>query len=237
MEEKSYLECEKRWVYVLLILVAGFYGGYTLAVRGGVFCNGQTGNLALLAVSLGCGNWRRALYYLIPISAYMAGIVVSETIPRHVRGAHLRWDTVLTLVEIVMVAVMGFIPATWPHQICQVAINFVCAMQYNTFRQAEGLSMATTFCVNHMRVVGVALSRIALRKTDKYPTAVWELKSHGLMIGSFLLGAALAGAGSLLLGVRTIWLALIPLAVLAWDLIRADLVTQKEMLGVPPRGH
>ena len=57
---KQYLECEKLWVFAMLIFVAGFYGAYTLTVRGGVFCNAQTGNMALFGVALGsgnCSNW------------------------------------------------------------------------------------------------------------------------------------------------------------------------------------
>ena len=30
-------------------------------------------------------------------------------------------------------------------------------MQYNTFRQAHGIPMATTFCTNHIRQAGVSL--------------------------------------------------------------------------------
>ena len=67
-QEKRYLECEKLWVYAMLIFVAGFYGGYTLSVRGGVFCNAQTGNIALFGMALGTGNWRKALYNQIPMS-------------------------------------------------------------------------------------------------------------------------------------------------------------------------
>ena len=36
-EQKKYLECEKLWVYAVLILTAGFYGAYTMQLRGGVF--------------------------------------------------------------------------------------------------------------------------------------------------------------------------------------------------------
>ena len=50
------LACERKWVYLLLMLTAGFYGGYTYTVRGGVFCNAQTGNLVLLAMALGPGG-------------------------------------------------------------------------------------------------------------------------------------------------------------------------------------
>ena len=221
-QEKRYPEYEKRWIFALLIFVAGFYGAYTLSVRGGVFCNGQTGNLALMGVALGNGNWGKAVYYLIPIGSYFLGIAVSEIIPRQIRCFHLRWDTLLTMIEMLLVAMMGFIPATAPHQICQVTINFICAMQYNTFRRAEGLSMATTFCVNHIRVVGISISRLLLRR-DTNGDAAQKLRAHGVMLGCFMLGAVTAGALCQFFSVHAIWFALIPLAVLAVDLLVADL--------------
>ena len=215
-------EHEKRWVFLLLIFVAGFYGGYTLCVRGGVFCNGQTGNLALLGMALGSGNWMKAIYYLIPISSYMLGIMVAEVIPRQLRWYRLRWDTLLTLIEIVLVVIIGFIPASAPHQICQVTINFICAMQYNTFRRSEGVAMATTFCVNHMRMVGAAVSKMLTRKERK-PEYNEQFRTHGGMLVSFVLGATISAALCVLFSVYAIWFVLIPLAVLAIDLLRADM--------------
>ena len=233
---KQYLECEKLWVFAMLIFVAGFYGAYTLTVRGGVFCNAQTGNMALFGVALGSGNWRKALYYLIPISGYLLGSMVAEAIPRHVRRFRLRWDTLLTLIEIVVVAVLGFIPATAPHQICQVAINFICAMQYNTFRQAEGIGSATTFCTNHTRMLGSNLVRIIFRRKE-YPDAVEKVKSHGVMLLCFVLGAVVSAFLCGNFGVRAIWFALIPLIILFAELLRADLTREKDKLTVAPRGH
>ena len=222
LKTKQIPEHEKRWVFILLIFVAGFYGGYTLSVRGGVFCNGQTGNLALFGMALGSGNLMKAIYYLIPISSYMLGIMVSEIIPRQLRWYRLRWDTLLTLIEIVLVIIMGFIPATAPHQICQVTINFICAMQYNTFRRSEGIAMATTFCVNHMRMVGTALSRLLTRKNQDVEQ--WEqVKAHGAMLGSFILGAVVSAALCCLFSVYAIWFVLIPLVILAADLLRVDM--------------
>ncbi len=235
-KDKQYLECEKLWVFVFLIFVAGFYGAYTLGVRGGVFCNAQTGNMALFAVALGRGNWSRAVYYLIPMSGYLLGTMVSEAIPKHVRRFRMRWDTLLVLIEIVAVAVMGFVPATAPHQICQVIINFISAMQYNTFRQAEGIGMATTFCTNHMRMFGSNLVR-ALFHREKYPDSVKKVKGHGVMMISFTLGAVAAAFLSRFFSVHVIWFALIPLIVLFVGLLKADLTTEKDMLKVAPRGH
>ena len=233
----EYLECEKRWVFLVLIFVAGFYGGYTLSVRGGVFCNAQTANMALFAVALGNGRWSQAAYYLIPMSAYLLGTIVSEAVPKPLRRTHLmRWDTLLTLIEIIAVIVVGFIPRSAPDQICQVIINFICAMQYNTFRQAEGISMATTFCTNHIRMFGSNLTK-ALRRDQKSPDAAEKAFAHGIMLLAFIVGVLAAALLCRVLDTYAIWLALVPLAVLFVDLFHADLTTEKDKLEVTPHGH
>lgn len=233
-EEKKYLECEKLWVFALLIFVAGMYGAYTLSVRGGVFCNAQTGNMALFGVALGSGNWKKALYYLIPMSGYLLGSMVAEGLPRHVRRFRLRWDTLLMLIEILAVALVGFVPAGAPHQISQVIINFICAMQYNTFRQAEGIGSATTFCTNHTRMFGSNLVRVLFRKEKQ---AAEKVRSHGVMLLSFVAGAVISSFFCGLIGVHAIWVALIPLAVLFGHLLKTDLTEEKDLLSVIPRGH
>lgn len=233
----EYLECEKRWVFLLLIFIAGYYGGYTLSVRGGVFCNAQTANMALFAVAMGNGNWAKAAYYLIPMSAYLLGTIVSEAVPKPLRRTHLmRWDTFLTLVEIVVVAVVGFIPRSVPDQVCQVVINFICAMQYNTFRQAEGISMATTFCTNHIRMFGSNLTRM-LRRDPNHPDAPEKTLAHGLMLLCFLLGVLSAALLCRVLDTYAIWGALIPLGILFVDLFHADLTTERDKLEITPHGH
>lgn len=237
MKYTGYLECEKRWIFRLLMFVGGFYGGYALTVRGGVFANAQTANIALFAVNLGIGNLEKAAYYLIPMSAYLAGVVASEWIPKPLRRFGLmRWDTMLTLLEIVIVTVLGFIPATAPHQISQVIISFICAMQYNTFRQAEGIPMATVFCTDHLRQFASSLTKWA-RGDDNARDMGRKAIAHGLMIICFALGAFSAAVLSRILGVKTIWCALLPLLILFSDLLRADTTKEKKLLEMTPRGH
>ena len=60
-EEEAFLECEKRWVFGVLMLVGGFFGGFTYTIRGGVFCNAQTANVVLFAIELARRNWSSAL--------------------------------------------------------------------------------------------------------------------------------------------------------------------------------
>lgn len=233
----EYLECEKRWIFLVLIFVAGFYGGYTLSVRGGAFCNAQTANMALFAVAIGQGNWAKAGYYLIPMSAYLLGTIVSEAVPKPLRKTHLmRWDTFLTMIEIVVVIIVGLIPRSAPDQICQIIINFICAMQYNTFRQAEGISMATTFCTNHIRMFGANLTRV-IRRDKRHPDAPQKVFAHGMMLLCFLAGVLAAALLCRVLDVYAIWVTLIPLAVLFVDLLHADLTTERDKLEITPHGH
>ena len=123
------LACERKWVYLLLMLTAGFYGGYTYTVRGGVFCNAQTGNLVLLAMALGRGECVGALYYLPPLFAYLAGTMPSEAVATPIKRLGLvRWDTLLVHIEATAVSVLDFLPEIARHQLTQFTLNFLCSM-------------------------------------------------------------------------------------------------------------
>ena len=161
---------------------------YTFTLRGGVFCNAQTANVVLMAIALGQGRWGEGAYYLIPISAYLAGAFLSEILPSPVRRlGFLRWDTYLVAFECLALFAVGFIPLSWPHHLVQVLVNFIASMQYNTFRQAEGIPMATTFCTNQLRQVGIGFAK-AVRKGDRegLRRALFFLG----MLGCFFLGGA-----------------------------------------------
>lgn len=67
------------------MFIGGFYGAYTYTVRGGVFCNAQTANFVLMSIALGNAQFLAAAYYLIPMSAYFLGSVISEAVPNRIR--------------------------------------------------------------------------------------------------------------------------------------------------------
>ena len=155
-KKDGYLVCEQKTVYALLMASAGMMGAYTYLLRGGVFCNAQTANVLVMGMSFGKGDWTGGLYYLIPFAAYLLGAFVSEIMPSPVkRLGFLRWDTYLVLFETAALFLLGFVPLTMPHQIVQVAVNFLAYIQYNNFRQSEVNPIATNNCTNHIRKVGV----------------------------------------------------------------------------------
>ena len=233
-----YLTCEKNWVYYTLITISGFFGAFTYLLRGNVFCNAQTGNVVLLGLALGEGKWSKAVYYLIPIFAYIAGAFFSELLPNPIKHKFgVRWDTVIIAVEIIAVIILGFIPESAPVQISQIMINFIASMQYNTFREAEGTPMATTFATNHIRQIGIGLAKEVrhIHKSDK--THRERLKKHAFMLFFFLAGAVIGKFICSHLKGRAIWLTLIPFVVLFVTFIRADVKSNKDELEQKPLGH
>ena len=108
-------------------------------------------------------------------------------------------------------------------------------MQYNTFRQAYKIPMATTFCTNHVRQIGVALTK-AIRNhgEQKY---VKRMNTHIAMIVMFVLGGTVATILVNFFTGRAIWAAVIPLTVIFVDLLHADLTTEKDKLHKKPSGH
>ncbi|MCD7737151.1 MAG: DUF1275 domain-containing protein [Lachnospiraceae bacterium] len=233
--ERKYLECERMGIFLVLMMAGGFMGSYTYLLRGGVFCNAQTSNILLFGLALGEGNWGRAAYLLIPISAYLAGSVGSEILPVYVRKAEiLRWDTLLLLIEMLVLIFLGLLPERAPVQISQVAINFICSMQYNTFRQAQGIPMATTFCTNHLRQTGIYIAKWIRKKDPKAPRRTLR---HAEMIGMFVAGAFIGTLCCRLFSGRAIWGAALLIGFAFFDLLRADLTKEKGKLYQKPAGH
>ena len=158
--DSAEVEAQRFWVFAVLMGVGGFFGAFTYSIRGGVFCNAQTANFVLFAMALGRAQWGHALYFLIPMSAYFLGAVLSEAASSTMEQLDwMRWDTLLILVEMVAVVFLGLLPESTPFAITQVVINFICSMQYNTFRKTQGIPMATTFCTNHVRQMGIFFAK------------------------------------------------------------------------------
>lgn len=234
-ENDLYLECEKPWVYWLLILAAGWFGAYTFLLRGGVFCNAQTANVVLLAVAVGSRDWSRAAYLILPITAYFAGAFFSEYLGKSVKKFHfLRWDTILIGIEVAVVIVLGALPKSAPDQICQVALNFICSMQFNTFRQVKGIPAVTTFVTNHIRQVGSSAAKYIRHQDDEYAQ---KIKVHGTLILFFLLGGILGTVCSEIFSYFSIWGAAIVLIIIFIRLAYADLSYERDLLSEVPHGH
>jgi len=230
-----YLTCERWSVFFLLMVTAGIYGAYTFILRGGVFSNAQTGNLLQTGIYLAQGAWKKAAYYLIPFAGYVFGTLLSEWLPTPLKKRMaIRWDTLLVFIEIAVVIVLGFLPLSLPCQIAQLAINCLYAMQFNTFRQMEGIPMATTFCTNHVRQFGISLTKWIRKRDTQWAVRMWK---HLSLLLAFIAGVTISTLACRFLGGYAILTALVPLGIVGARLLYADLKTEKDYLPLSPHGH
>ena len=97
----------------MLAFCGGFQDAYTYIVRDKVFANAQTGNVVLMSVDLFNGRILTALRYLIPLSAFAAGIFIADNIQfyyKHSRKLH--WRQAVLIAEMLIMAAAGFFPAS-----------------------------------------------------------------------------------------------------------------------------
>ncbi|MEG1931507.1 MAG: YoaK family protein [Pygmaiobacter sp.] len=211
MEEKKKKasRSERLSVGLLLAVTGGFLDAYTYGCRGGVFANAQTGNLVLLGIHLAAGNIARAVYYLFPIAAFLAGILLVEAIKHHCSTRRfLHWKQTVLLLEIALLFAAGFVPVSVPHLLVNVTVSFICSVQVHSFRSVEGLPYASTMCTGNMRS---AMEQLYLALSKKDAGAARAVGVYSAVVGIFCLGAGVGALLTGLLGSRAVWLCCVPL--------------------------
>lgn len=166
----------------------------------------------------------------------MLGIMLSEMIGSPVRKyMKMRWDTILIGIEIIIVFALGLIPDSAPYQISQVTVNFMAAMQWNTFRQAAKIPVATTFVTNHLRQITIQLAKKIKSYGEKGSFGIAAF--HLIFIVTFVIGVIASTCLCNIFSGRGIWFAVIPLLFLFCDLLYADKVTEASKMHMKPHGH
>lgn len=196
----------------LLAMAGGFFDAYTYLCRGGVFANAQTGNIVLFGLKLAEGEWQRALTYLLPILAFAFGVVAAEIVKRHGKqekrlDAGLHWRQVIVIAEIMLLAVVAFLPQQM-NMVVNTVISFVCAMQVETFRKVRGSAFATTMCTGNLRSGTEQL--IIWRQTGNRKAA-HKARHYYAIILWFIAGAAFGALCTDAWGERALLLTCAPL--------------------------
>jgi uncharacterized membrane protein YoaK (UPF0700 family) len=207
---------------LLLAGAGGFLDAYTFVGRGGVFANAQTGNIVLLAVAAGERRWHAALLHVPPILAFMLGVALAETLARPAARRIVRRPTRLVLAaEIVVLIVVGALPAQVPDQVVTAAIAFTAALQVSTFRSLEGIDYSTTLTTSNLRTLVAQAYRW---RADHEAAAGRQAARIAAVVAGFGVGAAVGALCTHLLGPRAVWVAAAMLA-LALAAIVVETVT------------
>ena len=147
------------------------------------------------------GEWRMVIHYLLPLAAFIAGIFLTEWISLlFAENRLIRWQQIILAAEAAVLASVAFIMHKHDST-AAVLVSFSCAMQVQAFRQAGGLSYASTMIIGNLRS-GTEEFALFLREHKK-ERLHYALFYFGVIL-VFALGAGAGGVLSQLLGLRAI---------------------------------
>lgn len=193
-----------------LSLSGGLQDSYTYISRGNVFANAQTGNIVLLAQSVGERNWPSVIHYLVPLLSFALGVAAAELIRLFYQDARrIHWRQLVLVIEIILLLVVGILPGT-RNLPANAMVSFSCAMQVQAFRKVNGYSFASTMCIGNIRSGVESLCGYFRTRNVQ---VLYKAVSYFGIIFLFASGAGLGGYLLPVLGIRTIWFSCILLSV------------------------
>lgn len=211
-ENKKQAASVHEWlsVGILLAIVGGFLDAYTYIFHGGVFANAQTGNIVLMSISAANGEFKKIIYYLVPITAFFVGILVVEFTKRKFSSlSRVGWESMILSAEILLLFFIGILPPQVPDAVTNVTVSFLCSMQVHSFRLVRGAPYATTMCTGNLRSAAECFFRFTVEK--KREAGVKFLR-YAAVILSFCAGAVVGALMTAQWQARAVWFCCIPLA-------------------------
>lgn len=218
MEEKRLQTSESLFLAALLAIVGGFLDAYSYLLRGGVFANAQTGNIALLGVYIQKRDLSVVIHYLVPILAFAAGVVLVEIMKKVFKNqSKIHWRQRIVILEAVLLAAVGLIPLGRMDVIANVLISFVCAVQVQTFRKVHGNAFASTMCTGNLRSGTESMFRYIQTKDRTFFAK--GLKYYSVIV-FFIVGAVIGGLMTDMAGQESVFLCSIVLLLSGMIMVR-----------------
>ena len=113
---------ETNMLMILLTISGGLQDAYSYFVRGEVFSNAQTGNIA------------------------------ERLHARFKDVGFIHWRQIIVFTEMVLLCIVGFIPLGGSYDFVANALSScACAMQVQSFRKVNSYPYASTMCIGNMR--------------------------------------------------------------------------------------
>lgn len=154
-------------VYTLLSLSGGAMDAYSYLCRGKVFANAQTGNMLLFGVNIAERNMSLALRYIIPVIAFIFGVVISDIVRSKTANRKIHWRQITIAFEAAVLFSVCFIPQS-ANNIANALTSLVCGIQVESFRSVRGNPIATTMCIGNLRSGTNNLDRFFATKDRSY---------------------------------------------------------------------
>ncbi|MDD6610997.1 MAG: YoaK family protein [Clostridiales bacterium] len=202
MKNREDLAC---WIHHSMAIVGGYLGVYALLCREDFFGNALTANLIYIVTSLLGTDLMDVLIRVIGVVIYAAGIACTTILSKKY---HKNLHPIALGVDCIAVLILGFLPEDMNPVIGLYPIFFAMAFQWNSFPGAYGFASSSIFSTNNTRQVVNALSEYFITHEKKHLKKAWFFA--GTLI-CFHIGVAFSWMTHHFMGIRSIWLCVIPL--------------------------
>lgn len=173
---------------VLLVAAAGSLDAYTFLTQGEVFAGLQTGNMILLGVNLGRGNWPMVGHYLFAIAMFALGTFLARMSQAHIRSFP-HHQTVILTAEIAMTAFTGLFANHLPSDVVVSLLAITAAAQLQTFRVYNGGPFTPLMMTGNLRLL---VDSLYAAPKDKIARA--KALDTALILAGFATGAITVSA-------------------------------------------
>ena len=191
---------------MLLATTGGLLDAITYLNHGHVFANAMSGNVIFLGIAVLGHNWSDIAPHLVPLVGFFGGVTTSK---------HLRTRLGLRSVplglglEILVVFVLGWLPASFPEMAFTGILAYVAAIQVASFRRVDRFAYNSTFITGNLRDVAEgfydALNPHSSPETREHGLS--QARALGLICLCFLGGAVLGAWAAPRFANHSLWLA------------------------------
>lgn len=198
---------EQVFFALLLTFVCGYFDAYTFVNYNGQFANAQTANIIFIGMELANSNYMGALRYVPPVIAFIIGVTFNEYIMDKFKNVSInRYVNLSLLLQTLLLIFAYLVPKIWFVNVVPLAISFVCAMQFDSFRSVNKVQFASIFCTGNLRSATEHIFRVIYKK-EKESTEKFIMYSALLL--SFFGGVVSGGILSKWMGHHAILLAIL----------------------------
>lgn len=211
MKEKRKPDYERIVPGMFLAASAGGLDAYSYLLHGEVFAGMQTGNLILLGINLGKGNFDKIGRYIFSIAMFQLGTIIVRLVQhKYDNVKQVSRPTFVLIFEMILLIAALILTRHLPNLFILAILSMAAAAQMQEFRKIYNGPYTPMMMTGNLRTISEGIyDTIFMRK----PTAWKKTRTFIIILLSFLTGTILNGLLVQYLGKATIIISIVGLMI------------------------
>lgn len=205
---KFYRRFEQLELALLVTFMSGFINAYSYNTQGGRFAGVQTGNVLMMMIFTGKGEFSRALTYLLPIVVFIVGQFVTYFLRQFAYKNNYRWHAFSAKCLLLLLAVTAIISPYVTEHVTIALLALFASIQLETFKRIHHLSYGNVMMTGNLKQASLFLVQGLVEKDEQLRQQAYHLLA---VIASFMLGVLVSTGLTTYFYEQSLYLLLIPM--------------------------